>query len=138
MKALIDTCIIIDILQQRDPFCHAANDILHAVSDNKLTGVLTAKSPTDIHYIIRRSIHNETTVRKHLSTLFSLFAVADTRAADCERALVSKMSDYEDAIMVETAKRIAADCIVTRNLKDYAQADIPVLSPEDCLAKLAK
>ena len=132
MKALIDTCIIIDILQQREPFCHAANDILHAVSDNKLTGVLTAKSLTDIHYIIRRSIHNET------STLFSLFAVADTRAADCERALVSKMSDYEDAIMVETAKRIAADCIVTRNLKDYAQADIPVLSPEDCLAKLAK
>ena len=100
--------------------------------------MLTAKSLTDIHYIIRRSIHNETTVRKHLSTLFSLFAVADTRAADCERALVSKMSDYEDAIMVETAKRIAADCIVTRNLKDYAQADIPVLSPEDCLAKLAK
>ena len=138
MKALIDTCIIIDILQQRDPFCHAANDILHAVSDNKLTGVLTAKSLTDIHYIIRRSIHNETTVRKHLSTLFSLFAVADTCAADCERALASKMSDYEDAIMFENAKRMADFCILTLIIKDFAQADIPILSPEDCLAKLAK
>ena len=31
--------------------------------------------------------------------------------------------------MVETAARTGIDCIVTRNLKDYAGAPMPVYSP---------
>ena len=39
------------------------------------------------------------------------------------------MKDYEDAIMVETAKRMKADGIVTRNLKDYQTEDVKIYSP---------
>ena len=35
MKAVIDTCIIIDALQKREPFCNAAMDIFMAVSNSK-------------------------------------------------------------------------------------------------------
>ena len=48
------------------------------------------------------------------------------------------MKDYEDAIMVQTASRIGADCIVTRNLKYYKLASLPVFSPEQFLSELAK
>lgn len=40
--------------------------------------------------------------------------------------------------MVQTAARIGADCIVTRNLKDYRLADIPIFSPEEFLKKLTE
>lgn len=138
MKVLIDTCIVVDILQKREPFCHAAMEILLSVSNRKCIGILTAKAITDIYYILRRSIHNEEEVRKLLRILFTLFEVKDTFSADRELALDSSMKDYEDAVMVQTALRIGADCIVTRNLKDYKLSSFPVYSPEQFISELAK
>ena len=138
MKALIDTCVIVDILQKREPFYQAAMEILLSVSNRKCTGFLTAKSITDIYYILRRSIHNEEEVRRLVHILFTLLEVKDTFSADCELALDSPMTDYEDAIMVQTACRIVADCIVTRNLKDYKLSSLPVFSPEQFLSELGK
>ena len=138
MKALIDTCVIIDILQKREPFYPSAMEILLAVSNKKCTGILTAKSITDIYYILRRSIHNEQEVRRLIRVLFTLFDVADTFSIDCELALSSAIKDYEDAIMAETASRVGAECIVTRNLKDYKLSSLPVLSPEQFLEELIK
>lgn len=138
MKALIDTCVIVDILQKRDPFYPAAMEILLAVSNKKCTGILTAKSITDIYYILRRSIHNEKEVRKLVRVLFTLFEVVDTFSIDCELALSSTIKDYEDAIMVETGSRVGAECIVTRNLKDYKLSTLPVLSPDQFLEEMIK
>ena len=138
MKALIDTCVIVDILQKRDPFYAAAMEILLAVSNKKCTGILTAKSITDIYYILRRSIHNEQEVRKLVRILFTLFEVVDTYSIDCELALSSTIKDYEDAIMVETGSRVGAECIVTRNLKDYKLSTLPVLSPDQFLEEMIK
>ena len=67
-----------------------------------------------------------------------LFNIVDTFAVDCQIALGAETKDYEDAVMIETAKRIGADCIITRNLKDYTAAGIPVYSPADFLGKLAE
>ena len=138
MKALIDTCVIVDILQKRDPFYAAAMEILLAVSNKKCTGILTAKSITDIYYILRRSIHNGQEVRKLVRVLFTLFEVVDTFSIDCELALSSTIKDYEDAIMVETGSRVGAECVVTRNLKDYKLSALPVLSPDQFLEQMRK
>lgn len=138
MKALIDTCVIVDILQKRDPFYAAAMEILLAVSNKKCTGILTAKSITDIYYILRRSIHNEQEVRKLVRVLFTLFEVVDTFSIDCELALSSTIKDYEDAIMVETGSRVGAECVVARNLKDYKLSALPVLSPDQFLEQMRK
>ncbi len=45
-------------------------------------------------------------------------------------------SDFEDAIQYLVAKRYNCDEIITRNIKDYKQSDIPVLTPEQFLKKL--
>ncbi len=130
MKALIDTCIVVDVLQKREPFFAASMRIFDIVAKRQCVGVLTAKSITDIYYLLRRSLHDEEKTRKLLRTLFLLFAVEDTFAMDCQLALSALTKDYEDAIMVETANRLRLDCIVTRNLKDYMVADIPVYAPD--------
>ena len=59
MTVLFDTCIVIDVLQKRTPFCDQAMRLLEAVSDRKINGVLTAKSITDIYYLMRKNLHNE-------------------------------------------------------------------------------
>ena len=66
--------------------------------------------------------------------LLELFKLADTAADDCINALASEVSDYEDAVMIESAVRIEADYIMTRNINDYKKSPVPVILPEEFLA----
>lgn len=129
MNALIDTCIIIDALQSREPFSKDAETIFLSVANRRCVGFLTANSVTDIYFLMHKALHSAAETRKALGILFSLFEIIDTCGIDCRKALTSGVSDYEDAVMIETASRAEIDCVVTRNLKDYAGAPMPVYSP---------
>lgn len=133
MRVLIDTCIIIDVLQSREPFCKEAQELFLAVANKQFIGFLTAKSTTDIYYPTHRCTHDDKETRRILNTLFALFELLDTSGIDCRKAISSDLSDFEDAVMVESAIRSGMDCIVTRNLKDYVKAPLPVYSPSDFL-----
>ena len=136
MRALIDTCVIIDALQNREPFAQEAQQIFFTIANKHATGYISAKSVLDIYYLTHRSTHSDEATRKILKTLLGLFDILDTTQLDCRQALSSDISDYEDAVMCETAKRCDVDCIVTRNQKDYAKSEVTVYSPADFLEKI--
>ena len=89
MRALIDTCVIIDALQNREPFAEDAQKIFLAVANKRFSGCITAKSSTDIYYLIHRLTHSDKETRKILSKLFTLFEVLDSAGIDCRKALSS-------------------------------------------------
>ena len=133
MIVLLDTCIIIDVLQDRQPFSDDAKKIFIAAANKQFEACITAKSVADIYYITHRATHSDEKSREIISKLFSLFSVLDTTGDDCKKALFSLISDYEDAIMVETAKKEGIDYIVTRNIKDYSKSSIDAILPADLL-----
>lgn len=137
MKALIDTCVIVDVLQNREPFCEKAQTVFLAAANNQFTGCMTAKSATDIYYLTHRFTHDDKASRSVLNKLFMIFEVLDTAGMDCRHAIPSAISDFEDAVMVETAVRTEMNCIVTRNTKDFANSSVPVFTPQEFLEKLA-
>lgn len=136
MRALLDTCVIVDAMQNREPFCKDAQELFLAAANNLFVGCITAKASTDIYYLMHRHTHSDKASREVLNKLFSLFEVADTAGIDCRRAIPSPVSDFEDAVMIETAARTEVDCIVTRNEQDFVKSTVPVLSPKDFLNKL--
>ena len=136
MRALLDTCVIIDAMQNREPFSKDAQELFLAAANNLFVGCITAKASTDIYYLMHRHTHSDKSSREVLNKLFSLFEVADTAGIDCRRAIPSPVSDFEDAVMIETASRTEVDCIVTRNEQDFVKSAVPVLSPKDFLSKL--
>jgi predicted nucleic acid-binding protein len=138
MRVLIDTCVIIDTLQSRAPFAEAAQKIFLYSANKQFEGYITAKASTDIYYLARRLTHSDVETRKILNKLYTLFHLLDTTSLDCRKAISSEISDYEDAIMVETAIRSEMDCIVTRNVKDYVKASITVYEPDALIALLEK
>ena len=129
MNVLIDACIIIDALQSREPFNKDAEAVFLSVANRRCVGFLTANSITDIYYLMHKALHSAEETKKGLGVLFNLFEILDTCGIDCRRALTSDISDYEDAVMIDAAARAEIDCIVTRNLKEYAGALMPVYSP---------
>ncbi|MGS0765517.1 PIN domain-containing protein [Syntrophomonas curvata] len=135
-KVLIDTCIVIDFLQKREPFADDALRFFRAAASELFAGYITAKSATDIYYIDHKATHSDAESRKKLRSLLTIISMADSAAIDVFQALASGISDFEDAVMAETAKRIGADCIVTRNIKDYDKAAVPVCTPAEFLDAL--
>jgi hypothetical protein len=67
----------------------------------------------------------------------SLFEVAPVTGAVVASALDLGFADFEDAVVHEAALACRASAIVTRNVKDFAGASLPVLSPVELLAAVA-
>ena len=136
MRAIIDTCVILDALQNRAPFEKDAQTVFLLAANEQFIGCITAKSVTDIYYLTHKLTHSDKETRLILNKLFSLFEVVDTAGVDCLHALPSPVSDFEDAVMVETAKRVEADCIITRNTGDYKASSVKIFSPKEFTQKL--
>lgn len=135
MKILLDTCVIVDALQNRVPHSQYAQQIFLDIAARKYIGCISAKAVTDIYYLMHRFFHDDKKTRDVLRKLFFLFEVIDTYGLDCINAVDSKMSDYEDAVMSETALRNNIDYIITRNIKDYSKSKVKVLSPDQMLGE---
>ncbi len=136
MRILIDTCVIIDALQNREPWNKDAQTLFLMAANRDFNGFISAKSVTDIYYLMHRSTHNDKDTREVLNRLFKLFGLVDTAGNDCRFALSSVVTDYEDAVMIESAVRSQMDCIVTRNVKDYSKSAVPIFTPEELIRKL--
>lgn len=136
MKILVDTNIIIDALTGREPFREAAEQVFLLAANQIEDMYITASSATDIYYLIRKHLHNADQAKKIMSKLYELFDILDVTSNDCREALLSKVKDYEDAVISSCADRNQMDYIVTRNIKDYESSKVKALLPDELL-KLA-
>ena len=115
--------------ESRTVRCCRAN----AYDRRQIDGIITAKAIADVYYILHKSFHSDDKSRQEIFKLAAVFQIAYTTRTDCLNALFSQTRDFEDAIMAASAKRVNADYIVTRNLKDYAFSTPPAISPEEAL-----
>ena len=126
MDVLIDTNVIIDIAQSREPFVPVARRLL------KLEGLrfyVTASAVTDVYYLQKKHAGN-TSARDFLSNLFNVIDILDVTASDCRTALMLPMADYEDALQAVCARRAKCGYIVTRDEQHYENAPVPAITPE--------
>ena len=135
MKALLDTNVVLDVLQKRSPWFEDGKTIFLAAATKQIDGFITAKEAADIYFFSRKQFRGEDSidkkVRKIMSGILALFDVVDTLGEDCQNALGIENNDYEDAIMISGAQRAGMDCIVTRNTEHFIQSPVPVYTPAD-------
>ncbi len=129
MRVLIDTCVVIDALQNREPFYEEAEALFLMCANRVYEGFITAKELTDIYYLTHKQTHSKIITRAVLSSLCSLFVILDTSAIDIQKAISSDIDDFEDAVMIETAIRTNMDCIITRNTKDFSTTTMNIYTP---------
>ncbi len=135
MIVMIDTCVVLDYLLDREPFVYDVEKLLVKVAEEEIQGLITVKSLMDIHYILKHTLHKEEKVRDTITTLLDSLMLVDSTAEDAIRALSSRITDYEDALMVETANSCNCDRIITRNKKDYKNSNVLVMTPAEFLKR---
>ena len=142
MRALLDTNVIVDVLQRREPWFSDGKKIFYAIANKQIIGCITAKEAADIHYFSRKQFTGQKNVdakaRQVMAKLYALFELIDTLAIDCQNAIAIENNDYEDAIMIESATRAGLDCIITKNPDHFKTAAISVYSPAEFVAGLSE
>lgn len=131
MTVLIDTNVILDYVLKREPFAEAARDCLDRLMSGKAKIWLTASTVTDIYYVTRRALHESAKAKEVITKLLNAFQIAGVDKSDCIDALDIGVGDYEDALVSVCAKKIKAEFIITRNIKDFTNSPVPAILPED-------
>ena len=128
MKALIDTNVLLDVLNSRQPFYQDSKRIFDLVRENKLEGYISIQSLKDIFYYFKKLGKNPFGVIEQLTFIFPIIDVA---GEDSISALVSDIDDFEDGLLVFSALRNGIEMIITRNEKDFFESDLVVISPNE-------
>jgi len=138
VKALIDTNIIIDILERREPFFADSYRIIQLGLDGSTETFMSAGSVTDVFYIINHSIRDSNRAKEKIFALAMLVNICNTTSDDISTALTLPLPDFEDAVIAAIAKREKADYIISRNEKDFANSPVPAVSPDQFLKETRK
>jgi predicted nucleic acid-binding protein len=134
-KIFLDTNVALDHLADRQPFAEYAHRIFALAETGELTVCLSALSFSNLYYILRK-LKGHTEALDLLAKLKLLVRVCTVTEKDIQAALSSDFNDFEDGIQYFSAKAEGGvNAIVTRNKADYSASEIPVLSPDEFLAK---
>ncbi|ABB15010.1 MULTISPECIES: PIN domain-containing protein [Carboxydothermus] len=135
MNVLIDTNVILDVLGKREPFFQHSTSILMLAAKNKISASITANSLTDLHYLLKKYLKNNEQIKNALKSLIEILDIVDITKNDCLKAFDLPMDDYEDALLAFCAKRVKADYIITRNIKDFLNSPVNPITPEDFISR---
>jgi predicted nucleic acid-binding protein len=137
MIVLIDTNILLDHLQQRQPHDAPAAHVWKLVEAGNLEGYVSVISLNNIFYIARKQAGNEKAldVVKLVRRIFRLVPL-DEQMVDRAIASSAKTTDFEDAIQGAAAERVNAEYVITRNAADFASMGLMCVTAQELLALL--
>ncbi|MDI3311535.1 MAG: PIN domain-containing protein [Thermoanaerobacterium sp.] len=137
MKVLIDTNVILDVLLKREPFAEDAYAIFKMADEKTIMAYISAFAVTDIYYFINKNLNHDTCL-KAIKALFNLMNVVSVTKQDIEKAMTfSEFNDLEDALQLQSLKKIRGNFIVTRD-EEFKKLTDKAISPKDFVQKALK
>lgn len=136
MTVAFDTNVILDAAMGRNDY-ESAQALVQAVLSEKVVGVVTANTITDIHYIIKKRVGDKA-AREVVQNTLNIFEVSPVDGDICTAALNLAMDDYEDAVLAISADIVGAKYIATCDKGFIGSAESPVLAlhPKDVLIRI--
>ena len=132
MNLFLDTNIVVDILKYREPYVYDALAIFQMGAEGIHDLLISDLTFANVSYLIRKNL----TFSQWYETLLNLrsnMQIVMVGVECIDAALRLQAHDFEDALQYFSAKQAKADCIITRNKKDFRFSDIPVHEPGEFL-----
>ena len=131
-KVFVDTDIVLDLLSNREPFYTHSAYLFSEADKGKTKIYVSSLSFSNLNYILSRQ-YSPDQARKKLLKFKTLVTVLSVSDKVVELALSSDFKDFEDGLQYFTAIENNIKTFLTRNLKDYKSAEIPVMTAEQFL-----
>ena len=135
MRVLLDTDVVLDLVLAREPFDQAARVLFKWHEQGRIDAYIAAITPVNVFYIVRK-LKGVDEARQAVKLLLVSLTICPLHKSILDEADKLPFTDYEDAVQHASASTSRLDVIVTRDLRDYKNATLAVLSPREFLDKL--
>ena len=137
MKVALDLNVVLDVVQNRQPHYQHSADVLSRARTREISAVLPGHTVTTLHYVLAKAA-GKAKADQTVDWLLTHFDLGVADKAIFRRARQLFLADFEDAVVASVAEAEHCDYLVTRNVRDFAGAPVPSITPSDFLAVLAQ
>ena len=128
-KVFVDTNILVDLLSMRAPFYDDSVKLFSLADKKKIELSISSLTIANTNYILTKQL-GKFQSKAILKKIAFVVQILPLNSKVIDLALIDEtFSDYEDGLQYFTAIEHQQDVIVTRNLKDYKNASITVMTP---------
>ena len=135
-KLLIDTNIVLDLLAKREPFYDGAAMLFTLADKHKIKLTVSSLTFANTNYVLSK-LKSAREAREILRRFKTLVGILNLNDKIIELALNDEgFKDFEDGLQYYTALEHNQNTIITRNLRDFKNSKIPVMTAEEFLSTL--
>ena len=135
MRILTDTNVLLDVLAEREHFYEHSSSIWTLSEKGHLEGLVAAVSFTTVFYLMQKWADADA-AREGVTLVRDAFTPVPCDGRIINQAIDSNLPDFEDAVQYFSALHADADCILTRNVKDFPRRSaLPILTPAEFMAE---
>lgn len=128
-KLFVDSDVVIDFFTDREPHVNPASELFELNENGSVLLYISALSISNIYYIVRKYLGHNKTIDV-IVALTEMTEIIGTTKKEVLQALKNDFKDFEDSIQYSSALTIKGlDAIITRNIKDYKNSKIAVMTP---------
>ncbi|MEC4175645.1 PIN domain-containing protein [Adlercreutzia sp. R7] len=131
-KLLLDTNVVIDYLNEREPFYEKARLLMIGGRVGEFELWISSSQVTDLIYILSDGERSEMdAVMGQLRGLRTFVNVLAASEREVDLMLAASWCDPEDYLLYEIALALRADALITRNQHDFPQGLVPVMGCDE-------
>ena len=131
LALLIDTNILLNYLTNRDDsYLEQSIEIVGMCASGECTGYIAFHTLSTLWYVLRK--RSDSIRRQNLKDICDIFTVATASQSEIIDAIEKdSFADFEDCLQDKCAKDVGADYIITYNVKDFENSEVPAVTPND-------
>ena len=111
MRVFIDTNVVLDLLQAREPFVENSERLFERIDTGEIEGCIAATTITNIFYIVRRA-SGLAVAYDAITQILADLTICPVDRDVLEQSLTLNFSDFEDAVQYACALAHGVDFIV--------------------------
>lgn len=134
-KVFFDTNVLLDFLLDRKPFNDDIAQIIEYSISKSFKLCVSSITITNTNYIIGRS-EGIKSANKKTKKILDLVAVENVGESTVKKSSNSKFRDFEDGVQNFCASEANHKIIVTRNVQDFKESKLSIMTPKEFLVKL--
>ena len=132
MKLFLDTNVLIDFILERPLFYQPAAMIVSLADERKIDICVSALSVVTANFIcIERCKMPLDVYRRKVDFLRNFIEVCSVDSSDINSSYEANWKDFEDGVQYFSAIRSGVDYLVTRNVKDFEENDLKVITVDE-------
>lgn len=128
-RVFVDSDVCLDLLLERATFYKDAQRLFTKAANREIEISISTLVFCNLYYVVKKD-NTVAEARKIMGRFKQLVRILPVGDKVIDLALHSDFADFEDGVQYYVAVENGIKTMVTRNLKDYKPAQIPVFTPQ--------